>query len=235
MVATVDNILGLGIYTPAEAAFYARVMTRTISRWIYGDKRGERVIDSQLAPAGEKIVTFLDFVQSLAIREITARHKVPLEKIRDAVTLSSERGIRYPFAVEHTAYLFGDGENEGHGEIVLKIGDQMIQASGDGRKNILIKDVAQLYLKDLKFSPVTGLAEEYVAWTDMDGRQIVMNPKIRFGEPVVKNIGYTAQAIWEAYEIEGGIEAAANAYGIGKEYVELTLRYHDHLLNNSAA
>lgn len=235
MVATVDHILGLGIYTPAEAAFYARVMTQTMNRWIYGDKRGDRVIDPQIRNPDEKVVTFLDFVQSLAIREIRGRHKVPLDKIRDAVVLARERNIQYPFAVQHTAFLFSDGESKGHGEIVLDINGQMIQASGDARKNIIIKDVAQLYLKDLKFSPETGLAEEYVAWTDIEGRQIVMNPKIRFGEPIVKDVGYTAQSLWEAYEIEGGIEAAANAYGVENAYIELSLRYHDHLLTVSAA
>lgn len=98
-----------------------------------------------------------------------------------------------------------------------------------------MKEVAQLYLQDLVFSHQTGLAEAYTAWKDQDGRRIIMNPKVRFGEPVVESCGYTAQALWEAYEIEGGVEAAADAYKVEKADIELSLRYYDHLMNNSAA
>lgn len=235
MIASPDNLLGIGIYTPAEAAFYARVRPQTMGRWLYGDKRGDRVLDTQLQVQDEKVVTFLDFVQSLAVREIRSRHNVSLEKIREAVELAKLRGIQYPFAVQHTAYLFSDGMAEGHGNIVLKIGDMLIQASGQEKRSTIIKDVAQLYLQDLAFSPETGLAEAYTAWTDSAGRKIVMNPKVRFGEPIVLSCGYTAQTLWEAYKIEGGVEAAASAYDVQNEEIELALRYHDHLLNNAAA
>lgn len=235
MIATSESLLGIGLYAPAEAAFYARVQTKTINRWLYGDRQGERVIHTQLPAQDQKVVTFLDFVQSLAIREIRSRHNVDLQKIRQAVDLAEARGIRYPFAVQHTAYLFSDNKDEGHGNIVLKINDRLIQASGDARRNIVMKEVAQLYLQDLAFSPSTGLAESYTAWKGPAGKRIVMNPKIRFGEPVVESCGYTAQTLWESYEIEGGVVAAAEAYDVPSEDIELALRYYDHLLNSSAA
>jgi uncharacterized protein (DUF433 family) len=235
MIASPDTLLGIGIYSPQEAAFYARVRTETMNRWLYGSKKGERVVDPQLPSQDEKTVTFLDFVQSLAVREIRSRHKIPLEKIREAVLLAKERGIDYPFARQHRAYLLSDGKSEGHGEIVLQIDVQMIQASGQAKRNLIMKDVAQLYLQDLAFSPDTGLAETYTAWSDAAGRKVVMNPKVRFGEPFVPACGYTAQTLWEAYEIEGGVDAAASAYEVTREDVELALRYYDHLLNNAAA
>jgi uncharacterized protein (DUF433 family) len=230
IAAQPESLLGIGLYTPPEAAFYARLQTRTINRWLYGNKAGKKVVSTQLAATGdEKIVTFLDFVQSLAIREIRSRHsRVDLDKIREAVDLAEERGIPYPFAVKHTAYLFGDN-------IVLKINNQLIQASGSSRKNLVMKEVAQLYLKDLSFAPDTGLADAYTAWHGRSGKRVVMNPRIRFGEPVVESCGYTAQTLWEAYEIEGGIDEAADAYGVTKDEIELALEYQDHLLNNTAA
>jgi hypothetical protein len=188
MVATAETNLGIGLYTPAEAAFYARVRTQTMGRWLYGDKRGDRVIDTQLHGQDEKVVTFLDFVQALAVREIRSRHNVPLDRIREAVELAKSRGIQYPFALKHTAYLFSDGKGEGHGNIVLKINNAMIQASGLEKRSMIIKDIAQLYLQDLAFSPETGLAEAYTAWTGPSGT-IVMNPKFRFGEPIVFSCG----------------------------------------------
>lgn len=225
--------MGMGIYTPAEAAFYARVHTQVINRWLYGDKRGDRVLDAQVTLPDDKVVTFLDFVQALAIREIRTRHKIDLKRIRDAVRVAEEMGIRYPFARKHTAYLFGDHSGAGHGDIVLKIGDKMIQASGKAKKNLVLNTIAQLYLEDLAFSE-SGLAEQYTAWRGSGKREVIMNPHIRFGEPFIAGCDFTAQTLWEAYEIEGGIQEAAKAYDIDPEYVVLALRYQDHLLARAA-
>ncbi|MBI1902061.1 MAG: hypothetical protein HYS13_13240 [Planctomycetia bacterium] len=235
MATATKSTLGIGLYTPAEAAFYARVRTQTMNRWLFGDKRNARVLATQVEGDGEKVVTFLDFVQALAIRAIRSKHKIPLEKIRQAVDLArSEYGIQYPFAVDHTTYLFSDEQDEGHGEIVLKIGDKLVQASGVSRKNLILREVAELYIRDLKFDPETSLAQEYTAWKGEHGR-IVMNPHIRFGEPVVERCGYSAQTLWEAYEIEGGIKNAAESYLVDEADVELALSYFDHLLSSSAA
>ena len=236
MVARAKEYLGIGLYTPEEAAFYARVSTRTMNRWIYGNKQGERVIKPQKSSDQDRVVTFLDFVQTLAIRDIRTKHKVPLPKIRDAVDFARTKGIEYPFAVQHTTYLFSDAEDKGHGEVVINIDHQLLQASGHSRGNFVMKEVAELYMRDLYFNPDTGLAEQFVAWGGRESEyRIVMNPHIRFGEPVVHPTGYTAQSLWEAYEIEGGIIAASKAFAVDVRAIELALDYYDHLLNSNAA
>jgi hypothetical protein len=45
----------------------------------------------------------------------------------------------------------------------------------------------------------------------------------------------TAQALWEAAQIEGGLEPAAKAYGVTVEEVEAACRFYDHLLDRKAA
>ena len=49
-----------------------------------------------------------------------------------------------------------------------------------------------------------------------------MDPRERFGEPVVERCGYAASTLWEACEIEGGVEEAAKAYGVRTR----TLNWH---------
>jgi len=236
MIASAKEFLGIGLYTPEEAAFYARVSTRTMNRWMFGGRQGDRVIHPQKATENGKLVTFLDFVQALAIRSIRSKHQVPLQKIREAVDCAVHRGIEYPFAVEHTTFLFSDEQDEGHGEVVLRIGDQLLQASGRNRGNLVMKEIAELYMRSLHFDPDTGLASEFTAWGDMTSEyRIAMNPHIQFGEPVVKPSGYSANTLWEAYEIEGGVRAASEAYGVDVQEVELALAFYDHLLNANAA
>jgi uncharacterized protein (DUF433 family) len=236
MVVLTKNTLGIGLYTPEEAAFYARVRTDTINRWMFGNARGGRVIEPQVSADGDKVVTFLDFIQALAIRAIRTKHKVPLEKIRQAVDLARDKfGIPYPFAVEHTTYLFSDKQDQGHGDIILKIKDQLVVASGQDQCNLVMNEIAELYMRDLVYDRATGLASRYTAWASPSGGQIVMDPRRRFGEPIVESCGYTAETLWEAYEIEGGVKPAAEAHGVSEREIELALEYHDFFLNSSAA
>src|SRR4051812_17888165 len=99
---------GVGLYTPAEAAFYARVRTQTLNRWLFGDSRGESVVTAQIKSDDEKIVTFRDFVQALAIRSIRTQYpKISLQKVRRAVDLAGEKlGVRHPFARPHKTYVY---------------------------------------------------------------------------------------------------------------------------------
>lgn len=222
------------MYTPAEAAFYSRVRTQTLNRWLFGSKHGDRVIFPE-AGDDDRVVTFLDFVQSLAIRSIRNTFKIPLQKIRQTVDLARTQGVEYPFAVEHSTYLFGDENAPGHGDLVLRIGDDLLQASGRSKGNYVMREIAELYMRDLHFSPETGLADRYVAWADRDGAKITMDPRFRFGEPVIESCGFTARTLWEAYEIEGGIDQAAEAFGIDRSQIELALSYYDHLISNTSA
>ena len=127
MVVPVTTYLGIGMYTPAEAAMYARVSSRMMSRWVHGDKIGKAAIRAQIPVADDKTVTFLDFIQTLAIRAIREqKEKVPLQKIREAIELATAMGVPYPFARQHSTFLWD-------GEIQLDVAGQLIQASGRRR------------------------------------------------------------------------------------------------------
>lgn len=227
MIAT-SALLGKGLYSPAEAAIYARMRTQTLNRWLFGNNQGEPALVAQFpADKSDKVVTFLDFVQLLAVREIRQKHKVPLKKIRQAVELAKAEGIPYPFAVHHKTFLFGDMAEEGHGEVVLEIGGKLIQASGKHRRQPVMPEVAELYMEDLYFDPGADLASRYFPFGSALNRSVVMNPRVQFGEPMVVSCGYTAEALFEAYRIEGGVEPAAKAFGVERSDVEASLKYFD--------
>ena len=228
MVAASSDLLGIGLYTPEEASLYARVSARMLRRWLFGTSASEPAIRPQMAAKqDQKIVTFLDFVQAMAVRAVRQAHRVPLQKIREAIDKAeNEYGLPYPFARRHTTYLFGS-------ELVIKLKeDEYVQASGKGARNRLITKVVELYIKDLGFDP-NGLAQAYSAFTWHDW-EIRMNPHVRFGEPLVTSCGYSARALWEAYQSEGSFEAAAEAYGVKSGEVEAASRYFDNILGTSS-
>jgi uncharacterized protein (DUF433 family) len=234
MFAIADR-LGIGIYSPAEAAFYARVSRRIMTRWVFGEGGAKPVIDRQIRDSSEKVVTFLDFIQTLAVREVRNRHRLPLQRIRQGVEEARSRyGIEYPLARKHKIYLFSDQKGEGHGEIVIRldddeVDDRYIQLTGRAKGNLMIRPVVEMFLEDLHFDPQTGLATQYSPMED-EGASIVLNPHRRFGEPIVDPGGYTAETLWHATNTEGGIEAAAEAYGVTVGEVRLANKYYDTLL-----
>jgi uncharacterized protein (DUF433 family) len=240
MIAVRDH-LGIGIYTPAEAAFYARVSPRIMTRWIFGDSDGKPVIERQLRDSQDKLVTFLDFIQTLAVREVRHRHGLPLQRIRQGVDEARKRyNLDYPLACKHRIYLFSDQQGKGHGHIVIRlegdregVEDRFVQLTGSGKGNYVFKPVVEMFLDDLSFDPASKLAMQYRPLSEGDA-SVLLDPHRRFGEPVIEPSGYTAEALWHATNAEGGLEAAAEAYGVQIEEVELANKYYDMLVVKAA-
>lgn len=244
MISTTRDDLGIGIYTPQEAALYARVSTRLVNRWVFGDRSGQPVVTPQIrAQEPDKVLTFLDFIQCLAVRAIRTRFKVPLGKIRQAIDMArTEFRVEYPFAMKHTMYLFSDKKERGHGEILIRLPreqetqedvlDKYVQLSGRERGNIVMNTIVELYLDDLEFN-ADGVANEYKPMMTDEGT-ISMDPRKRWGEPLVKSCGYSAQVLYEATNSEGSFEGAADAYGVSQTDVRLAFRYFDSLINATA-
>ncbi|MBP3954007.1 hypothetical protein J8F10_01675 [Gemmata sp. G18] len=231
MVTTAKKFIGNGLYTVAEAALYARVSPSLMSRWLFGSVSSQSVIEPQFAPSdSERLVTFLDLVQTLAIREIRLQRKVPLPKFRQAIKVAKEHlGLDYPFARQHCTYLLGD-------ELVIRppgTVDEFIEVSGKHKGQRLIEFV-EMYLEDLSFDP-NGLVNAYRIFSShhLHPIPVKMDPQKRFGEPLLPS-GYTAMAIWEAIKTEGGIDRTAKVYGISKEEVETAYQFVDHLGKSAA-
>jgi len=219
MVALATDFLGIGMYSPSEAAMYAHISTRMMSRWVHGDKGGAAAIRAQVQDDKEKTITFLDFVQTLAIRAIREQKDVPLQKIRQAIDTAATKGVKYPFARKHTTYWF---DNNIHID-VPDLG--LIQSSGKGRGQLALRPIVEVYLEDLAFD-AEGLANRYTPYQNLNIK-IVMRPDYLFGEPVVESCGHTAWTLWQACLAEGSVEAAAKAYDVSENEVRVAFKYID--------
>lgn len=159
MVVKATQYLGSGLYTVAEAALYCRVSTAMMSRWLFGSQSGQSVIDPQFG-TDDRVVSFLDLIQTLAIREIRIQRAVPLPKFRQAIKLAKEKfGLLHPFARRHCTYLFGD-------ELVIRPipdRDEFVEASGKHQGQLMFPFV-EMYLDQLDFS-TDGVASKYRIFT----------------------------------------------------------------------
>jgi len=52
-----------------------------------------------------------------------------------------------------------------------------------------------------------------------------MDPQISFGEPLIEATGYTAHALFNAYQTEGTPDRAAKIYGVEPSHIQLAIDY----------
>lgn len=210
----------VGLYTVTEAACYARLHHTTAHRWIQLTRK-----QRQLGPLDntELDVSFLDFVQLLAVRALR-REGVTLPRIREAVEVATkEFSLEYPLAHKDNR-VYSDGR-----DVHIKIGeeDSSIQLSGKHRRQRNLPHVEMVYLRDLSFDE-DNRPTEYHAFKHRDVL-IFQRPGVSFGAPMVRDTPFTAIALADAVKAEGSIEAAAGAFGASVDQVEAAVRYIDFL------
>ena len=228
MTLAAESLIETGIYTPKQAARYARLRSQTLSRWVHGTSGGEPALRAELQDDPDRFVTFVDFVQAMAIRAIRREKEIPLQTIRNVVDKAwHDYNVKYPFAVRHTTYRFGD-------DIVLRLSDdRIVQLTGEYKDHQLINEVVEEYAEDLYYDPETGLACRYEPMA-YRGRTIVLDPKVKFGQPTVQPCGYAVDVLVNARLSEGSVARAASAYGLHMDDIRIAQRYHDWLLGVAA-
>lgn len=221
MVAkALEDKLGIGLYTPAEAARYARVPTQTLTRWLWGNAAGPAVVRPQLE-GDDKIVTFWDLIQMVAIRQLRQDNegrRVPLQHIREVVDMAREDfNLPYPLARDHTIYVYDK-------RLLIQIGDQLIGTKkGLDRGQHYEHKIMEPFLTELEFGK-DDLAESYEPLT-MGEKRVRLAKDRRFGQPVIEPYGILASTLVDAVVAEGSVDAAAAAYEVDPVAVRLAQKW----------
>jgi len=236
VVIAEESLLGIGIYSPAEAARYVRASRSRFRRWLYGDRRSKPVFDPDI-PRDDRvqdIVTFLDFAQALSVQDIRLNVGIPLQRIREAYeTARRDFGLDHPFAVKHGIFVFGNLHDPKHcvlgiypsGEPVDidSLERKAVQLTGKKKGNLMISQVVQEFSERLAFS-TKGLADEYLAF-EKYGHRILMQPDCRFGKPYLEDLYYEAETLADAAKVEGSVNRAADVYEVPKNAVKAAMEY----------
>ena len=200
-----------------------------MNRWLFGSESGKPVINPEFGPK-ERFVSFLDLVQTLAIREIREQEEIPLVKFRQAIKFAKDTyGLDHIFARKHITYRYND-------ELIIKPHSdtkEYVDASGKHRGQGRLEFV-ELYMQDLGYNH-EGLAEKFRIYESKHENPvtITLDPHVRFGEPLLPS-GYTALSIRNAIKIEGSFEKTSKAYGIPLDEVETAYRFGDYLSKRAA-
>ena len=221
---------GIGVYTIAEAARYARMPAATLHAWFFGLGERPPMQRGGIQTEEFRAITFVDFVEALAIRSLRADRKISLQKIRAAI-----RNARDRYKVEH---LFARSDHR-----TVLIGSDLHIFLKDDPKNpvgLTGRDLGQKsitvclesYMEDLEYD-AAGMARIYTALA-YKNQKVILDPRIHFGEPVIAENGFTAQTLWQAAVAEGSIEKAAEIYEVSVAAVETAYRYFNRELGVAA-
>jgi uncharacterized protein (DUF433 family) len=211
----------LGVYAPDQAAGLLGIRADMVTRWLYGDRLGQAALFPQYPAHQGRLLTFVDLIQEMAIRDIRDKEHVSLQKIRATVEAAKRHGVAYPFARKHTTYVFTD-------DIVLRLNDgRLIQITGKYLDQDLMEPVVQGYLSDIGYDD-QGCANSYVPLSK-GFRHVILSPTINYGAPTVMPGMYTVETLLNATLAEGSVPDAARICDVNEEDVRLALEYEKSL------
>lgn len=191
------NLLGVGLYTIAEAAAYTRIPAPQIRRWLFGYESGGKHYSGLWQPQLEgKAEQALGFYDLLEIRFVHAfrRHGVSLQAVRRASAHARDLFDQpYPFTCKRFQT---DGRS---------IFATVLEETGD---ESLLDLVKKQYTFKQVITPSLYRGIEYAdekaqRWFPLSrNRRVVLDPARNFGKPVLTKTGMTVEAIVSAWHGE---------------------------------
>ena len=211
-----NRVAERGAYSYPVAARFLGVSSKVVATWSNGYTRKVNYSDDtkSYAPVlqtehARGYVTFLELIELIYCREFR-RHDVKLGMIRAvAENLSVEVGP-YPFASK--ALLI-------HGRsLIEKLGDGLVL---DAANRQIMIDLGDHIKPNVIYSD-----EDRVSRLVVYGSSIILDPGVRFGEPVLASRPVPTQAIAKLYAAEGGnIESVAEYFEITEREVDDAVRF----------
>lgn len=228
-----DGLIGVGLYTPAEAGRLLRMPAAKIARWL----RGHSVKGKDYAPLwapevdlgdDQLILGFRDLME-FRVADALMRRGVSAISIRRAIDTAREvLGMDHPLA---TQAFRTDGR-----EIFL----QTVDKGDDGvdRERILnllkrqyeFAGVIDPVLQTIDFDKA-GVPEQW--WPSGRTKKIVVDPMRAFGAPIDSDSGVPTHILADAGNLMGAAEAAA-AYDVREAAVRRAMDFEASLTRKAA-
>lgn len=199
------SLVGIGIYTAAEARRYTGVASSRIRRWLSGHQIKDRTYQRLWRPQIElDDSVYLGFRDLTEVRVVAAFIDAGLspQKVRRAIEIARERyGLERPLSTN-------DFRTDG-GSIFLILAEE-----GDDRvvnvftSQFEIKNVVEPSFKGFQFSA----SGEPIRWQISKG--VVLDPERSFGQPIEESSSVPTYVLANAVKSEGSIKGAAAAYRV---------------------
>ncbi len=210
----------LACYSISEAAWHTKVPSRTLRTWIKDDDSPQPTPLIIIPQGSIKYLSFNNLIEVFVLNAIRNKHNISMPKVRQAVGY-----LRTVFKSEHP---LAEREFETDG-IDLFFKDQsgeIINASRGGQ--MAFKEVIKPFLSRIEWDTEGHALKLYPfikAFGDEDTRNVVINPFVSFGKPVITGTGIQTSIIAERYKAGDSIDILSSDYKCSLLQVEDAIRY----------
>lgn len=210
-----SNLSG-GIYTITQAARLLQVSPTRLRFWVSGpDLQAGPIVRSELEPIDHQVaISFINLVEVKFIHAFS-KYGVKVRSIR-CMAEEAKRILQHPHPFATDMIFRTDGQRI-FIETAEKTGDKKLydlRGKNWGIYSILMEGLK----KDLIFGP-SGMATGWYPRKSI-APNVVVHPKVAFGQPALEESGVPSQAIYDAYTADGeDVEGVARWFDIPKRQV----------------
>lgn len=220
------KLTGLGLYTFQEASRLTGIRPGELRRWLQGYRTRTKEMpplwETELAEAGLDGLSFHDLLEVRFVKEFR-KHGVSLQTIRIAARVAREMlHTDYPF----TSHRFRtDGKNI-FWDAVRETGEHDML---DLRKRQFVfeKVIRPSLYEGIEF----GADDLAIRWFPMKrNKQVVIDPAIAFGKPIVVDVGVRTDILYEAWLAEDEDKRrVASQFEVPVQAVDAAIRFEERL------
>ncbi len=213
-MADIQDIIFKPLYPYAEAARYINVLPGTLRYWFQTIKQGN-------AP---QFLSFANLIEAYVIKALGEQHHVKPKAIATAI-YNAEKHLHIKWLLLRQDLLTTGGD------IFLKYYDQLVNLSQSNQLGI--KTVLKHYLKRVEWeNNFPSILYPYLLDED---KYIMINPRIRFGRPIIKSKGVETAVIYQRINAGESVKFVAKDYGITIEEVNIAVAFENQLHKKHAA
>jgi len=217
------SLIDSGIYSIGQASRLLKIPTTNLRFWICGRRNMQSapIIKTEIAPIEYQIA--LSFVNLIEVRFIHAFNKygVSVRSIR-YMAEEAKRVLNHPHPFATEMMFRTDGK---------KIFIETAEATGDkklydlkGRNWGMYQVLTEALKSDVVYGP-SGLASGWYPRKETSP-DILIHPKIAFGQPVLEESGVPIEALYEAFVAEGeDYDAVARWFDVPKKQVKEAVNF----------
>lgn len=209
-----QNIIFEPLYPYAEAARYINVAPNTLRYWFHVLKQGNE----------PQFLSFANLIEAYVIKALGEQHAVKLKAILKA-TFNAEKHLNIKWLLLRKDLLTTGGD------LFLNYYDQLVNLSKSNQLGI--KTVLQSYLKRVEWE--NNLPSKLYPYLLDVNKFIEINPKIRFGRPIIKSKGVETAIIYKRINVGEKPEFVAKDYGITMEEIEMAIAFENQIHKKHAA
>lgn len=219
-----SELVGIGLYTPAEAGRLIGVPSAKLTRWVRGHDIQGRHYEPLWTPEIEigddkTYLSFRDLMEA-RVANVFITRGLSAQKVRLAISVARDVIGERPLS---TSWLRTDGRAV------------FLQIAKDGEDE---PQLINLFTKQLAFNAVVERTFKHVefdgpfptAWWPRGKRYgVLIDPLRSFGQPIETETSVPTAALAAAVEAEGSDEAAARAWCVPVQAVRRAVRFQNRL------